>query len=123
MALKSRIATAVLAATLAAGAAWPAWAQLQEQGYGYGHHGMWGGMWGGGGHGMWLGPLMMIIFVVLVVLVIVALVRWLRAPIHHAAAPSPGPVGRTALDVLKERFARGEIDAAEFEERRRVLGE
>jgi len=31
--------------------------------------------------------------------------------------------GRTPLDILRERFARGEIDKDEFEERRRVLGE
>ena len=32
------------------------------------------------------------------------------------------PAGK-ALDILRERFARGEIDKAEFDERRRVLEE
>ena len=28
----------------------------------------------------------------------------------------------TAMELLRQRFARGEIDAAEFEERKRALG-
>ena len=31
------------------------------------------------------------------------------------------PAADGALDILRERFARGEIDRAEFDERRRVL--
>lgn len=32
-----------------------------------------------------------------------------------------GSAGRYAIELLKERFARGEINQAEFEERRRIL--
>jgi putative membrane protein len=48
------------------------------------------------------------------------MVRWLGG--SHGAAPLPPP-GRAPLDILKERFARGEIDKEEFEQRRRVLDE
>ena len=50
-----------------------------------------------------------------------ALVRWLGGPGHGVALHHPP--GKTPLDILKERFAKGEIDKEEFEERRRVLGE
>jgi putative membrane protein len=33
-----------------------------------------------------------------------------------------GPA-RTALDILNERFARGEIDQAEYEEKRRLISQ
>jgi putative membrane protein len=47
-------------------------------------------------------------------------VRWFAGPWHGDSQPVPG---RTPLDILRERFARGEIDKDEFEERRRVLGD
>jgi putative membrane protein len=77
------------------------------------------GAWGWGG--MIFGPIMMIVFLAVVVVVVVLLVRWLGGPGHGGALHSPP--GKTPLDILKERFAKGEIDKEEFEERRRVLGE
>jgi putative membrane protein len=88
----------------------------QPQGQYYGHH-MWNGGWGG----WFLGPIMMIVFIALVVAVIVLLIRWLGGSGHAGTMHSPP--GKTPLDILKERFARGEIDEEEFKERRRVLGE
>ena len=76
------------------------------------------------GHGWWemiLGPFMMIALLAIVIAVVVLLVRWLGGAAHHQA-PNP-QTGKTAFDILKERFARGEIDKQEFEDRRRVLGE
>lgn len=82
---------------------------------------MWHMMWGGGGYGMFLGPLFMILTLAVVVAVVVLLVRWLGGPWHGAQPPYQPPASRTPLDILKERFARGEINKEEFEERRRVL--
>lgn len=77
------------------------------------------GAWGWGG--MIFGPIMMIVFIAVVVVVVVLLVRWLGGPGQGGVLHSPP--GKTPLDILKERFAKGEIDNEEFEERRRVLGE
>ncbi len=70
---------------------------------------------------MFFGFLMMILFLAIVVGVVVLLVRWLGS--EHSLLRPTGQTSRTALDILKERLARGEIDVAEFEERRRALGE
>ncbi len=76
----------------------------------------------GWGH-MILGPLMMIVFIAVVIVVLVFTVRWLGGAGHGAAAPPHAPPGKTPLDILKERFALGEIDKDEFEKRKRALSE
>lgn len=68
---------------------------------------------------MIFGPLLMILVFASVIAVAVLLVRSLGG----SWPPRHTPPDRAPLDILKERFARGEIDKEEFEERRRVLGE
>jgi putative membrane protein len=90
--------------------AWPGIACAQD-GYGYGPHMM---SWGGGWFGMFLGPVLMIVGLAVAIALALLLARW--------TGGAPGaPPPRTALDILKERFARGEIDKAEYEDRRRTL--
>ena len=86
---------------------------------GYGHYYGQNPHWGGGWFGMLFGPIMMIVVIAVAVVLVVLLVRWLGAA-GHGSPPHP-PSGRTPIDILKERFARGEIDKEEFEERRRLL--
>jgi putative membrane protein len=79
--------------------------------YPFGWHMMWG----------WQGAVLGPAFMILVIAAVAALVAvLLRRPIGPAFAP---PSGRAPLDILKERFARGEIDKAEYDERRRVLSD
>lgn len=78
--------------------------------------------WGGGWYGMAFGPLFMILVLALVIAVAVLLVRWLSGPWHSTQPSSHLPQSRTPLDILKERYARGEIDKEQFEEGRHVLG-
>jgi len=79
--------------------------------------------WGGGGYGMIFGPLFMILVLAVVIAVAVLLVRGLAGPGHPTQPSHPAPPPRTPLDILRERYARGEIDTQEFEERRRILGD
>ncbi len=98
----------------AALASLPALAQTPAGRVGYWHDG-WDWGWG---H-MMFGGLMMVVFWSGIILLIVFTVRRLGSgPSHGAGLP---PSGKRALDILQERFARGEIDKAEFEERKQSL--
>ena len=90
---------------------------LADQAHGTIAHPMMWGAWGWSG--MILGPLLMIVVLAAVVAAVVLLVRWMGgAP---AAGPAPAGPAKTPLDILDERFAKGEIDQQDFEERRRLL--
>ncbi len=79
-------------------------------------------MWGDWSHVGWgwigLGAVHMLLFWVLIILLIVALVRWLSNPGDERSSLPPKA---TALDILKERYARGEIERDEFEAKKRDL--
>jgi putative membrane protein len=89
---------------------------------------MWGDGWGGAwGAGM---VIVMIVVLALVVAGIVLLVRALTGPARADTSSNerqpryqvPLEAPRTrALDVLEERYARGEIDREEFLQRRQDL--
>jgi len=96
---------------LAASAAVAQSADAPYRGYGM-HRGMWEGGMGGGAWMM--GPIMMLLFFLLLIgsaFVIVKLVRgdW------------GGGKQDRALDILRERLAKGDIDAEEYKARKKVL--
>jgi len=71
--------------------------------------------WHGWGWGMGFGWLFMILFWVLIIAGIVGLARWLFY------VPGSGRSERRPLDILKERYARGEITREQYEQMRRDL--
>jgi putative membrane protein len=60
------------------------------------------------------GPFMMIVVIVLCVTMMFFMMRMMGGHVDRSG-------DRITLDILKQRFARGEITQAEYEERRRLL--
>ena len=79
---------------------------------------MWGDWTNVGWGWIGLGVIHMLLFWILIVLVIVALVRWLGGASEDRLPP---PRSSSALDILKERYARGEIEREEFQAKKRDL--
>lgn len=75
----------------------------------------WDGFGGMGWGWIGLGVVHMLLFWVLVILGILALARWL-------AAGSPRNEGPRALEILKARYAKGEITREQFEQMKRDIG-
>lgn len=104
-----KVMTLTSLAALAATAFTPGWAPAQERvvEWQWHMHPIWG-VWG-------IGMMLMVLtFWALIIVAIVLGIRWmLRA--------GGGPERDTAMDLLRERYARGEINREEFEARKRDL--
>ena len=80
-----------------------------------------GGLGGWGGWiGMFLGMLVPLALLALGVLLIIWLVSSSRGATSHPGVPPSGRE-RSAMDIVRERYARGEITREEFEQIRKDL--
>ncbi|BDG01943.1 SHOCT domain-containing protein [Anaeromyxobacter oryzae] len=75
--------------------------------------------WMGNGFGWWFGMFGMALFWLVFAVALVWVIRavWDRGPVREG----PGRAPDSPLEILQRRYARGEIDRAEFEEKRRDL--
>ena len=81
-------------------------------------NGGWAHMGNGMGWGMGFGGIFMVLFWVVIIAAVVVLARWLLGGFGQDDQAG----GKSALDVLKERYASGAIGREEFEQKRRDIG-
>lgn len=67
--------------------------------------------------GMGLGPVFMLLFFGVFIFGLVTLIRWLSEK-----SPAPRAREMTAVEIVQERYARGEIDRQEYEQKMQDLG-
>lgn len=67
--------------------------------------------------GMGLGPVFMLLFFGVFIFGLVTLIRWLSAESSTRRARE-----MTAVEIVQERYARGEIDRQEYEQKMQDLG-
>lgn len=72
---------------------------------------------GGAGWMMGLGWIFMVLVWALIVVGIIALIRWLGITSSNRSEAQQ----KTPLQIIQERYARGEIEREEYEQKRRDL--
>jgi len=77
------------------------------------------GNFGSGLGMMGFGWIFMLLFWILVIAGIVVLVKWLAEQSQTGSETKPKE--KSALDILKARYAKGEIEKKEFEEKKKDL--
>lgn len=70
------------------------------------------------GWGTGFGWIFMILFWLLIIAGLIAIVKWLTGGSESNAGMPPA---KTARQILEERYARGEIDHEEFEQKKRDI--
>jgi putative membrane protein len=83
----------------------------------------WGDGWGGAGSAV-----MVVVMLAVVALIVVGIILLVRGTTRHdhvqpgpPHGPMPGPSSSSALQVLEERYARGDIQREEFLQRKQDL--
>lgn len=110
--------TAFQAVLFTAGLSFAQWGSRQGSGPGY-MHSPWGNMMGGWG---WMGMVFNLLILILIVAALIMAIRWVLqgGRSREGNDTRQGSSGR-AMEVLKERYARGEIDKDEFEQKKKDL--
>lgn len=67
--------------------------------------------------GMGLGPMFMLLFFGVLIFGLATLIRWLSAESSTRRARE-----KTAVEIVQERYARGEMDREEYEQKMQDLG-
>lgn len=73
-------------------------------------------------HGMIFGPMMMMLMFIIIIVIVALVVRFIFGG-SCGMSSKDNNSQQTPQDIIKERFAKGEIDKKEFEEKKKLLSD